>query len=128
MNKILIIAISILLGTVAILGYKIKSASSSTGDNISITTSPNPLTIGSATFIITVKDKTDKLVNNATVSFDINMTTMNMGTQKGTAILEGNGKYKADGSISMLGPWRISVIAKMIDGSTQSKEFVFNVK
>ena len=128
MNKILIISISILVGMIAILSYKINSASSSTGGGITISTSPNPLTIGPATFIITVKDKAGKLVNDATVSFDINMTTMNMGTQKGIAETEGNGKYKAVGRMSMRGPWRISIIAKMADGSIQNEDFVINVK
>lgn len=128
MNRILIISISILVGMIAILGYKINSASSSTGGGITISTSPNPLTIGPATFIITVKDKAGKLVNDATVSFDINMTTMNMGTQKGVATSTGKGQYKADGSMSMRGPWRVSVVAKMVDGSTQNKDFVINVK
>jgi hypothetical protein len=128
MNKILLISISILVGMIAILGYKINSASSSTGGGITISTSPNPLTIGPATFIITVKDKAGKLVNDATVSFDINMTTMNMGIQKGVAKSEGNGKYNAVGNMSMRGPWRISIIAKMADGSIQNEDFVINVK
>ena len=113
---------------IAILGYKINSASSSTGGGISIATIPNPLTIGPATFIVTVKDKDGKITKDATVSFDINMTTMNMGTQKGVAEPEGDGKYKAIGNMSMRGPWRISISAKMADGSTQSKDFVFTVK
>jgi len=128
MSKILIISISFLLGTIAILGYKINSASSSNGGGISISTNPSPLIIGPATFAVVVKDKDGKLVNDATVSYDINMTTMNMGTQKGVAEPEGNGKYKAVGNMSMRGPWRISIIAIMIDGSTQNKDFVFNVK
>lgn len=127
-SKNLLIVLAILVGAIGILGWKIKSASSSSGSNtISLVTDPNPLKLGQATFIITVKDKEGKLVDNATVSFDLNMTTMNMGVQQGNATPQGNGKYAASGRMSMRGPWRVSTKVTMPDGSVVNKDFTVNV-
>lgn len=113
------------------LGWKtLSSSGASTGsgsDTISLTTSPNPLQMGPATFIIDVKDKTGKPVDNATVSFDLNMTAMNMGTQQGNATSQGNGRYAASGRMSMRGPWKVSTKVTMPDGSVVNKDFTVNV-
>lgn len=130
-SKNLLIAVIILVGVIGILGWKIKSASSSSGNNkeaITLTTEPNPLKIGQATFIIMVKDNAGKAVDNATVSFDLNMTAMNMGTQQGNATAEGNGKYSATGRLSMRGPWRVATKVTMPDGSLIKKDFTVNVQ
>lgn len=130
-SKNLLIAVIILVGVIGILGWKIKSASSSSGNSkeaITLTTEPNPLKIGQATFIIIVKDNNGKAVDNATVSFDLNMTAMNMGTQQGNATAEGNGKYSATGRLSMRGPWRVATKVTMPDGSLIKKDFTVNVQ
>lgn len=124
-----------MIGAIAILGFKVMSSgdsssvtgSSTTGANISLSTDPNPLRTGPATFMIDVKDKSGKPVDNATVSFDLNMTSMNMGTQQGNAASLGNGRYAAKGRMSMRGPWRVSTTVKMPDGSSESKDFTVNV-
>jgi len=95
-SKIIVIILAVMVGAIAILGWKVKSASvlganSNSGESISLSTNPNPLRLGQATFMIDVKDKSGKPVDNATVSYDINMTTMNMGTQQGNATPQGNG-------------------------------------
>lgn len=113
---------------VAYLGWKSSSmGDSGTSDGISLSTDPNPLRPGRATFMIDVKDKNGKPVDNATVSFDLNMTTMNMGTQRGDAASQGNGRYSAVGSMSMRGPWRVRTSVKMPDGSTENKDFTVDV-
>lgn len=94
---------------------------------ISLSTNPDPLQPGPATFVIEVKDKRGKLVDNAKVSFDINMTTMNMGTQRGDAISQGKGRYSAAGRMTMRGPWRVSTKVTMPDGSVENKDFTVNV-
>src|SRR3989344_8713230 len=133
-SKNLLIALVLAAGVIALLGWKVMGSSSSgsttntgSSDQISLTTDPNPLRLGNATFIIDVKDKSGKPVDNATVSFDINMTAMNMGTQQGNATSQGNGRYSAVGTMSMRGPWRVRTTVKMPDGSTENKDFTVNV-
>lgn len=119
-------------GAVGILGWKamtVPTPESTTveASAISLSTNPNPLRLGQATFMIDVKDKNGKPVDNATVSFDINMTAMNMGTQQGNATSQGNGRYSAVGNMSMRGPWLVKTTVKMPDGSTERKDFTVNV-
>ncbi len=83
--------------------------------------------MGPATFIIEVKDKKGKPVDNATVSFDLNMTAMNMGVQQGNATSQGGGRYAASGRMSMRGPWKVSTKISMPDGSVVNKDFTVNV-
>lgn len=130
-SKNLLIILVILVGVIGILGWRIKSTSSSAENNnetITLTTEPNPLKLGPATFIITVKDNQGKAVDKATVFFDLNMTAMNMGTQQGNATAMGNGKYSASGRLTMMGPWRVTVKVTMPDGSLIQKSFTVNVK
>ena len=130
-NKNLLIAF--LIGAVILIGLGWKALSGTNGSTgqsnemVSLSTDPNPLQTGPATFIIDVKDKTGKPVDNATVFFDLNMTTMNMGTQQGNATAQGNGRYAASGMMSMRGPWRVSTKVTMSDGSVVNKDFMVNV-
>lgn len=131
-NKSLLIVLAVMAVAVAVLAWKTMSipnpgSSAGTEGGISLTTNPNPLRLGQATFMIDVKDKNGKPVDNASVSFDINMTTMNMGTQQGTATPQGSGRYSAVGNMSMRGPWRVRTTVKMPDGSTENKNFTVNV-
>ena len=131
-SKTLLIILAVMIGAVAILGWRVMSSSNSNTDTggkgtISLSTDPNPLRLGQATFMIDVKGNNGKPVDDATVSFDINMTAMNMGTQQGTATPQGNGRYSAVGSLSMRGPWRIRTSVKMPDGSMENKDFTVNV-
>jgi len=125
-NKTLLIILAIMTVVTMIYGWKVTFASSESGP-ISLSTSPNPLQPGPATFFIDVKDKNGKPVNNATVAFDLNMTTMNMGTQQGNATSQGNGRYSVAGNMSMRGPWRIKTTVTMPDGSVENKDFIVNV-
>jgi|SRR3989338_3511393 len=130
-NKILLIILAIMIGVTAVFGWNVTFGSStdvsSNEGGISLSTNPNPLQPGPATFIIEVKDKNDKPVNNATVSFDLNMTAMNMGTQRGNATSQGNGRYSAVGNMSMRGPWRVKTTVTMPNGNIENKDFMVNV-
>lgn len=131
-NKTLLIVLTIMAVAVAVLGWKTMSipnpgSSAGTEGGISLTTIPNPLRLGQATFMIDVKDNNGKLVDNATVTFDINMTAMNMGTQQGAATPQGGGRYSAVGNMSMRGPWRVRTTVKMPDRTSESKDFIVNV-
>ena len=121
-----------MVGTIVILIYDPKGniyGSSDTNSNsrIRLSTNPDPLQPGPATFFIDIKDKSGKPVDTAKVSFDLNMTTMNMGTQQGDATSQGNGRYAAMGTMTMRGPWRISTQVTMPDGSIENKDFTVNV-
>jgi len=130
-NKNLLIALAIGVVIIAGLGWKVLSGPSANGgsgsDTVSLTTNPNPLQMGPATFIIDVKDKTGKPVDNATVSFDLNMTAMNMGTQRGNATSQGSGRYAVSGRMTMRGPWKVTTKTTMPDGSVVNKDFTVNV-
>ncbi len=112
MNKKHYIFLAIVL---AIIGFKMfsSSAPSTTSANggdyqLTLVTTPNPPTGGKDLLTVTVVDSAGKAVDNATVVMDINMTTMNMGSQSGTATPQGNGSYALNASFSMLGPWKIA--------------------
>lgn len=125
MTKFLIalfIIFSLMLG---ILGYELVSAKSG-GIKIELSTDPNPAQLGSNNFLISVKQD-GKFIDNASVSFDLNMTTMNMGTQQGNMTSQGSGKYLSVGKLTMLGPWRFSVNVTMPDNSVIKKNFDLNI-
>ena len=130
-NKNLLIALVIGAIVVVGLGWKVLSGPSSSAsigsEAVTLTTDPNPLRTGPATFIIDVKDEAGKPVDNATVFFDLNMTAMNMGTQQGNATSQGNGRYAASGQMSMRGPWKVTTKVTMPDGSIVNKDFTVNV-
>ena len=126
---LIIIAIIVSMGIIFevkdILSNGILAVSSTSG--ISLSTNPDPLQPGPATFMIDVKDKNGKPVDDAKVSYDLNMTTMNMGTQQGDATPLGNGRYSATGRMTMRGPWRVSTKTTMPDGSVENKDFTVEV-
>ena len=129
-NKILLTMFVIAVGIIGVMSWKVKSSvlgATTNSEVISLTTDPNPLQPGQATFIINVRGADGKPVDNATVSFDLNMTTMNMGTQRATATSQGKGRYIVTGNLSMQGPWRVRITASMPEGSTKNKDFVVNV-
>lgn len=126
-KKILIIIIVLVVGLFAFMGFKIIALENNSNDLISLSTDPNPLRPGQANFTIDVKDKNGQPVDNAKVSFDLNMVTMDMGAQKGEATFQGNGKYLAVGRMSMRGPWLIGTKITMPDGSIENKDFSVNV-
>jgi len=132
-TKTLLVILAIMVGTIAILAFDSKGSSSNGAPDsnnttgIALSTKPDPLQPGPATFFIDVKDKSGKPVDTAKVSFDLNMTTMNMGTQQGDATPQGNGRYSAMGRMTMRGPWRVSTKVTMPDGSVENKDFTVDV-
>lgn len=132
-TKTLLVILAIMVGTIAILAFDTKGSSSNgapdsnSSTGIALSTKPDPLQLGQATFFIDVKDKSGKPVDTAKVSFDLNMTTMNMGTQQGEATSQGNGRYSAMGRMTMRGPWRVSTKVTMPDGSVENKDFTVDV-
>lgn len=127
-NNMTLIGTAILIIVVAGAFFLLKgNGSSASAQQIELVTQPNPVQTGNNIFYITVRDDSGKAVDNAKVEFDLNMTTMNMGTQKGTATSQGSGKYAATGRLSMSGPWRVSTTVTYADGNAMKKDFVVNV-
>jgi len=131
MNKKTLIIVAAVLALI-ILGPRFisigETESSGSGNaQISLMTNPSPLRLGQGTFIISVKDDAGNPVDDARVTFDLNMTTMNMGTQEGVASAQGNGNYAVVGRLSMKGPWKVSTKVTMPDGKEISKDFSVNV-
>ncbi len=127
-NNMTLIGTAILIIVVAGAFFLLKgNGSSASAQQIELVTQPNPVQTGNNIFYITVRDDSGKAVDNAKVEFDLNMTTMNMGTQKGTATSQGSGKYVATGRLSMRGPWRVSTTVTYADGNAMKKDFVVNV-
>lgn len=121
----IIVSVGIIFEVKDMLSSGAQATNSTSG--ISLSTNPDPLQPGPATFFIDIKDKSGKPVDTAKVSFDLNMTTMNMGTQQGDATSEGNGRYSATGRMTMRGPWRVSTKVTMPDGSVENKDFTVDV-
>ncbi len=130
-NKVLIIALVIMTAVIGVMSWRINVGgvlgAKTEKDSITLSYSPNPLRLGRATFMIDVVDENGKPVDSAKVLFDLNMTTMNMGTQQGNATSQGNGRYSAEGNLSMRGSWRVRTAVNMPDGSTKNKDFIVNV-
>lgn len=119
----------------AVIGIKVFSSqapsttSASGGDyQLTLVTTPNPPTGGKNLLTVSVADGAGKTVDGAMVVMDINMTTMNMGSQSGTATPLGDGAYALNASFSMLGPWRIATTVTLPDGQTLTKDFTVNVR
>lgn len=133
-NNIIVVGILALVIFVAIILINKNSAAKvytyNTTDDVQITlaTNPNPLRLGMASFIINVKDAKGAAVDSATVTFNLNMVTMNMGNQKSNADSQGGGQYLASGRISMSGQWRALVTVITTDGATSSKNFDMNIR
>lgn len=118
---------------IGFLGFRVMSLSSTgnTGNNnvqVSLTTDPYPPRLGSANFIISVKDEKGQPVKDAKVFFDLNMTAMNMGTQQGSATSQGDGTYAATGKLTMRGPWKVATKITMPDGKEMSKDFMIDAQ
>lgn len=119
----------------AVIGFKVFSSSSpssisaSGGEyQLTLTTTPNPPTGGKNVLTVSVVDSAGKAVDGAEVIMDINMTTMNMGSQSGTATPQGSGAYALNASFSMLGPWKIATTVKLPNGQSLNKDFTVNIQ
>lgn len=130
--KTFLVILTIVVGTIVIISFDSKGSvngisSINTDSRIAITTSPDPLQPGQATFFIDIKGKNGKPVDNAKVSYNFNMTTMNMGEQQGNAESQGNGRYSATTRITMRGPWQLNTKVTMPDGSVEQKDLTVDV-
>ena len=94
--------------------------------NIWIYSDPTPPIRGNAQFEAILTDKSGKPVNDAKLSFDIDMTNMSHGKNVVAATSLGDGRYGGRLSFMMPGPWRV-IVGIERGGQTSSVRFDFNV-
>lgn len=91
-----------------------------------IISSPSPPKVGNCTLDAYVIDSKGQPVSDATLTFTMNMTNMNMVSHVVTPTLVGNGHYSGQVFLSMPGPWRVTItIARA--GQTNTTQFDFTV-
>jgi YtkA-like len=91
-----------------------------------ITTNPSPPKPGTATVVAYLVDSNGQPVDDAVLTYNINMTNMNMGTSILRPSLVSEGQYSRDARFSMAGPWRV-VITIVRGGQTNTAAFDFTV-
>ena len=91
-----------------------------------ITTNPSPPKPGTATVVAYVIDSNVQPVDDAVLTYTINMTNMNMGNSILRPTLVGEGQYSRDARFSMAGPWRV-IVAIARGGQTYTAAFDFTV-
>ncbi len=94
---------------------------------VALFSSPNPPIRGSNILEALVTDALGKPVTDATVSFDVDMTTMSHGKNVVTAKSSGNGRYAGALFFMMPGPWRVIVAVASPGQSAASDRFNFTV-
>jgi len=88
--------------------------------------SPNPPIRGGNTLEVFVADSNGKPINDAKVSFDLDMTNMSHGKNIVTASSLGEGRYNGKVTFLMPGPWRV-IVGIDRNGQTEKVRFEFNV-
>lgn len=81
--------------------------------------------VGTNAVQVHLSDHAGGPVKDATVTLNVNMTTMDMGTQKHTATNNSDGTYSANVRFSMAGSWRVTVDAKSPTAGEAKQDFVF---
>jgi hypothetical protein len=94
---------------------------------VSLYSNPNPPIRGNDTFEAIITDSQGQTISDASVSFDVNMTTMNMGKNVVTATLTPDNYYTGKLFFSMDGPWRV-IISVGRGGNTDTVRFDFTLK
>jgi nitrogen fixation protein FixH len=81
--------------------------------------------VGANAVQVHLSDHAGNPVKDATVGLSVNMTTMDMGTQRLTATNNADGTYSANVRFTMAGPWRVTVEAKSPTAGESKQDFVF---
>ena len=91
-----------------------------------IINSPDPPRAGSGTLDTYVIDSNGQPVSDAVLTYDINMTNMNMGRSILRPSLVSEGRYSRAVKYSMEGPWRVTITI-VHAGQTSTTWFDFTV-
>ncbi len=89
-------------------------------------TTPAPLKPGNGVLDAYLADENGQAVDDAVLTFTLNMTNMNMGNSVSKPALVGPGHYNKTVRFSMAGPWRVTV-AIVHGGQTNTVAFDFTV-
>jgi hypothetical protein len=95
--------------------------------NVWLLSTPNPPARGNNTLQAVVADAEGNGINDAQVTFDLNMTNMNMGRNFVTAVSKGSGHYAGIVFFSMGGPWRVLVSIQRPGQALASDRFDFSI-
>ena len=96
------------------------------GMNITIYSGNLPPVTSGNEFQVLLTNSAGIGVSGATVTFNTNMTNMNMGDKMANALELGNGYYGTQISFSMPGPWRV-IVSVQVAGQTNTIQFNFQV-
>ena len=95
--------------------------------HVAISSKPGPPATGSVSLDALVTDTAGTPVADAAVTFDIDMTNMNMGRDVVTATPTSGGHYAGDLFFNMPGPWRV-IVGISRGGATSSVQLDFMVQ
>jgi len=107
---------------------KLLSGSKNFGNNtLWLVSAPNPPVRGNNIFEAVMADATGNSINDAKVTFDLNMTNMNMGRNAALATFQGAGRYSGTVFFSMGGPWRVNVLVQRSGQPDATVQFNFSI-
>ncbi|HLI88779.1 MAG TPA: FixH family protein [Ktedonobacteraceae bacterium] len=90
---------------------------------IRVDPNPPPITRPASLSIQVVSSASQQLVTNARVTVESTMTTMDMGTDQTSAIVQNNGLYLAHVQFSMSGPWQVRILVAQPGAHIESATF-----
>jgi hypothetical protein len=94
---------------------------------VRLSSSPTPPIRGIGTLEAVVTDAKGQPINDAQVSFDLDMTTMSHGKNIVAAAPQGNGRYVGQVRFMMPGPWRAITVVERPGQPAEQMRFDFNV-
>jgi hypothetical protein len=92
-----------------------------------LSSSPTPPIRGLGTLEALVTDAQGRPVDDAQVSFDLDMTTMSHGKNIVVATPQGNGRYVGQVRFMMPGPWRVILVVARPGRAAEQARFDFGV-
>jgi len=92
-----------------------------------IVTTPSPPKSGNDTLEAFIVDASGQPVTDTVLTFDLNMTNMNMGQSIYHPSMMSLGRYSSTVRFSMPGPWRVNITI-VRGGKTSSVYFDFSVR
>jgi len=112
----------------AVINGQLLDAGQRIGDlSVWVSTDLTPPTIGRTVLDALVVDDQGQPVNDAKVSFDIDMTNMSHGVNVTAATNVGGGHYTGEVRLVMMGPWRVIVVVERPNREPVRARFNFEV-
>jgi len=100
-----------------------------TGDMLVwLSSAPEQPTMGNAQLTATLLNRNGQPIDDATVTYDTDMTNMSHGLYEVVAEPSGAGRYAGEVHFSMPGPWRVITVIERPDQPAVRLRFEFRVK